>query len=843
MQEIVSRLITQFKPEHYSLYLTLDRTGRTFDGTVTMNGLLATGAERISVHAKDLTIKSTIVDGKAAEFTAGKNDELHITQPDLAQGRHIVVIEFSGSITDAMHGLYPCYYEHDGEKKELLATQFESHHAREAFPCIDEPEAKATFDVTLTTKSDVTVLGNMPIKTQEQTDGQLVTTFETTPRMSTYLLAWVTGDLHRKTAVTKHGVEVNIWATPAQKPSSLDFALDIATRTIDFFDDYFDTPYPLPKSDHVALPDFTSGAMENWGLVTYREVALLADPATSSISSKHYIATVIAHELSHQWFGNLVTMKWWNNLWLNESFATLMEYIAVDALHPEWNVWLDFATGETPMALRRDCLDGVQPVQLDVHHPDEISTLFDSAIVYAKGARLLRMLQHYIGDEAFQLGLKAYFAKHAYGNTEGDDLWQALGAASGKDITNFMNTWISQPGYPVVSATQNGDELTLSQERFFVGPHEPSDQLWPIPLNASSSALPALLEERELTFERATSAPLRLNVGDSAHFITRYSDNLMAKLIEELETDQLAPLDRLQLLHEQSLLTRAGLITSDKLLPLLDAYKHETTEAVWDIMCLTIGELKKFVEQDEASEKKLRYFAGQIARAQFERLGWEPREDESETDTKLRANIIGLMVYSEDPEVLATTRELYESSSLEELDPELRPLILGAVVRYSQQPQQLVDTLMETYATTSSSELQLDITHGVTSTRDETIIQHLLEQVQSGKIIRHQDAFRWFVYLLRNRNGRTLAWDWLRGNWQWIEKTFGGDKSYDDFPRYAGNSLTTREQLEQYREFFTPLQAELALKRVIAIGISEIEGKVALIERDGPAVRETLLKL
>jgi aminopeptidase N len=843
MQEIVSRLITQFKPEHYSLYLTLDRTGRTFDGTMTMSGSLATGAEKISVHAKDLTIKSAVVDGKTAEFTAGKNDELHITQPDLAQGRHIVVIEFSGSITDAMHGLYPCYYEHDGEKKELLATQFESHHAREAFPCIDEPEAKATFDVTLTTESDVTVLGNMPVKTQEQTDGKLVTTFETTPRMSTYLLAWVTGDLHRKTTVTKHGVEVNIWATPAQKPNSLDFALDIATRTIDFFDDYFDTPYPLPKSDHIALPDFTSGAMENWGLVTYREVALLADPATSSISSKHYIATVIAHELSHQWFGNLVTMKWWNNLWLNESFATLMEYIAIDALHPEWNVWLDFATGETPMALRRDCLDGVQPVQLDVHHPDEISTLFDSAIVYAKGARLLRMLQQYIGDEAFQLGLKAYFAKHAYGNTEGDDLWQALGAASGKDITNFMNTWISQPGYPVVSATQDGNTLTLSQERFFVGPHEPSDQLWPVPLNSSSSALPALLEEREVTLERATSAPLRLNVGDSAHFITRYGDDLMAKLIEELETDQLAPLDRLQLLHEQSLLARAGLISSDKLLPLLDAYKHETTEAVWDIMCLTIGELKKFVEQDEASEKKLRYFAGQIARAQFERLGWEPREDESETDTKLRANIIGLMIYSEDPEILAIARELYESNTLEELDPELRPLILGAVVRYSQQPGQLVNTLMETYATTSSSELQLDITHGVASTRDEAIIQQLLEQVQSGKTIRHQDAFRWFVYLLRNRNGRTIAWDWLRNNWLWIEKTFGGDKSYDDFPRYAGNSLTTREQLEQYRQFFTPLQVELALKRVITIGISEIEGKVTLIERDGPAVREALLKL
>lgn len=843
MQQTVSKLIDQFKPEHYNLDLKLDRINRTCEGVVTINGSSLAGAKDISVHAKDLELTGAIIDDQVATITPGINDEVAFNIPNLSEGRHIVKIEFNGQITDAMHGLYPCYFEHDGEKKELLATQFESHHAREAFPCIDEPEAKATFDVTLTTESDITVLGNMPIKEQEQTDGQLVTAFETTPRMSTYLLAWVTGELHRKTAVTKSGVEVNIWATPAQKPSSLDFALDIATRTIDFFDDYFDTPYPLPKSDHVALPDFTSGAMENWGLVTYREVALLADPATTSIASHHYIATVITHELSHQWFGNLVTMKWWNNLWLNESFATLMEYIAVDALHPEWDIWLDFATGETPAALRRDSLEGVQPVQLDVHHPDEISTLFDGAIVYAKGARLLRMLQHYIGDEAFQLGLKAYFAKHAYGNTEGDDLWQALSAASGKDITAFMNTWISQSGYPVVSAAQEGDTLTLSQEQFFVGPHETSDKLWPIPLNASSSNVPALMEDRELTVERGTSAPLRLNVGDTAHFITRYSDELMAKLIEELEADQLSPLDRLQLLHEQSLLARAGVISSDKLLPLLEAYKHETTEAVWDIMCLTLNELKKFVETDKAAEQKLRAFAGHIARAQYDRLGWHPREDETETDTKLRANIISLMVYSEDQDVLDTARELFESTPLDELEPEIRSLILVAVVRHSQQPSQLVDTLMKEYASTPSPELQQDIAHGVTATRDQTVIGDLLKQLQAGEIIRNQDAVRWFVYLLRNREGRTITWDWLRNNWQWIEKTFGGDKSYDDFPKYAGNVLNTREQLEQYRQFFTPLQGEPALKRVIAIGIGEIEGRVELLERDGPAVREMLNNL
>ena len=294
--QTVSRLIEQFIPEHYQLTLDLKRTERIFSGMVTVNGTLPFGSNKIVVHAKGLAIESVTLDGREANFSAGINDELTITHPDIQVGRHVIVIGYSGTITDAMHGLYSCYYEYDGVKKELLATQFESHHAREVFPCIDEPAAKATFDVTLSTEQGVTVLGNMPIQQQKIEDDRLVTRFDTTPRMSTYLVAWVVGELHRKTALTKRGVEVSIWATPAQSATSLDFALDIATRTIDFFETYFNTPYPLPKSDHVALPDFSSGAMENWGLVTYREIALLADPETVSVSSKHYIATVIAHE-------------------------------------------------------------------------------------------------------------------------------------------------------------------------------------------------------------------------------------------------------------------------------------------------------------------------------------------------------------------------------------------------------------------------------------------------------------------------------------------------------------------------------------------------------------------
>jgi aminopeptidase N len=840
--QTVSRLIEQFIPEHYQLSLDLNRQGRTFSGTITMNGTSITDGGEIIVHAKDLTIESVTLDGKEAQFALGENDELTVRHPDIHQGRHIVVFAFSGTITDAMHGLYPCYFEHDGVKKELLATQFESHHAREVFPCIDEPEAKATFDVILTTEQDITVLGNMPVLRQKVENERLVTTFDTTPRMSTYLVAWVTGELHRKTATTKRGVEVNIWATPAQTPESLDFALDIAHRTIDFFEEYFDTPYPLPKSDHVALPDFSSGAMENWGLVTYREIALLADPATTSVSSKHYIATVIAHELSHQWFGNLVTMKWWNNLWLNESFATLMEYVAVDALHPEWNVWLDFATSESIFALRRDSLEGVQAVQVDVRHPDEISTLFDGAIVYAKGARLLRMCQQYVGHEAFQSGLKAYFAAHKYGNTEGDDLWESLSKASDKDITRLMNTWISQSGYPVVTVTQNQDSLTLSQKQFFVGPHQPSEKVWPIPLGASDPLLPELLETTEISLKYTSDTPLRLNVGDSSHFITHYDDTLLKKLVDELQSGSQTPLDRVQLLHEQTLLARGSVISSGTLIPLLDAYKNETAEPVWDIISLAIGELKKFVESNPAAEEQLRQLAGALARTQYERLGWELKQGETEAETKLRTTIIGLMIYSQDQDVLKTAQALYQDTPLEQLDPELRPLIVGAVVRYGNDSS-VIDTLIASYAASQSAELQQDIASGLTSTKDPDVIKKLLGSITDTSTVRHQDVTHWFVWLIRNRDGRELAWQWLRDNWKWIEDTFGSDKSYDDFPRYAASALITRQQLQEYKDFFAPMKDEPALTRVIAIGAGEIEGRIELIERDSQSVQEALAKL
>ena len=830
----VPRLLDTFTPNHYNLTLDLTRAEeKEFSGTVIISG--DSTSESILLHSKGLTIQSATIDDQPADVSFGEFDELRLSQPNLKNGNHTIHIIFSGNITDAMHGLYPCYFTHDGIKKQLFATQFESHHAREVFPCVDEPAAKAEYDLTLITRPEITVLGNMPVKFQKENGDSLTTTFEKTPRMSSYLLAFVIGELHKKSARTKSGVEVNIWAIPAQNENTLDFALDIATRSIDFYDEYFGVKYPLPKSDHVALPDFSSGAMENWGLITYRESCLLADPELTPESSRRFIATVIAHELSHQWFGNLVTMNWWNDLWLNESFANMMEYVAIDALHPEWRMWEDFATNEVTAALRRDSLDGVQSVQADVNHPDEISTLFDPAIVYAKGGRLLVMVRKLIGEEAFRAGLKSYFEKFAYKNTVGNDLWQELELASGQPIVNLMNTWISQPGLPVVSVSNSHDTAILSQERFFIGEHQPSDALWPIPLFANQPLDVKILNQKETTV--SIEKPLQLNCGLSAHFVTKYDESSREYLLKNIT--ELPTLDKICILQDVTILARAGFENSASLLPLALSLKTETNEKVFGMAAGALTELRKFVDDNDAARDSLKKISGEFAHATFKELDWDEKAGESDDDRERRTTALSLMIYSEDKEVLNEAKTRFDSNKLEDLPTEIRALIISANVRHFETTE-MIDNLFAAYKNTPSNDLQNDIAIGLTSTKNPETAEKILANIKDSNIIRPQDASRWFVYLIRTRESRQIAWNWLKENWAWVEEKFGDDKSYDDFIRYAATALLTTDELDDFRQFFEPMENIPALTRTIKLGITEIKARTELIEQDKADVLSAL---
>lgn len=854
MSKKVKRLFEAFQPRHYQLELDPDRESKGITGTVVVTGQ-KTGrpSQRLTFHQKDLKItEATIVHhGKkgdqlreVARISHHQNfNEVRLHSNELLYpGSYTLSMRFKGKITDGMHGIYPCYYEVDGQKKQLIGTQFESHHAREAFPCIDEPEAKATFDLTLTSPKGEVVLGNMPVRSQRETEDRLVTVFETTPQMSTYLLAFAYGDLQAAETKTKDGVDVRIWATKAHPRGALDFALDVAKRSIEFFNDYFGVSYPLAKSDHIALPDFTSGAMENWGLITYRESCLLADPATTSQSTRELIASVIAHETSHQWFGNLVTMRWWDNLWLNESFANVMEYVAVDGMFPEWHIWNTFITAEGLSALRRDSIAGVQAVQTEVRHPDEISSIFDPSIVYAKGGRLLRMLMQYIGEDNFRKGLKAYFTKHEYANTTGDDLWKALSTASGKDVGAFMNPWLMRAGFPVVRVTQKQTALGLAQAHFLLDPAKADKSLvWPVPLLSDRPDVPALLNSSRASSELKSADFIRVNQGALGHYIVQYTEPAHAQAIANLaESQELDPAERLMLLSDSAMLARSGDQSFAQTLELLNKYAAEDQEPVWDIMALITSDARRFIDAAPELEAPIKTLVRNLIQKQFGRLGWDEKPGEDTGDIKLRATITGLGAYARDEVVIKGALGLFSSyqKAAASVPAELRSIVFSAAVR-AQVPGAF-DYLIGLEESTANVDLKLDISAALTVTERVEEAEALLARLKDANKVRPQDLQRWLAYLLRNRHGRPAAWKWLRDNWEWIEKTYEGDKSYDYFPRYAASAFNTPGLLAEYKAFFEPKADNLALARNIVMGVEEIENRVAWLERDVPAVKKQL---
>ncbi|MEO6513523.1 MAG: M1 family aminopeptidase, partial [Candidatus Saccharimonadales bacterium] len=724
----------------------------------------------------------------------------------------------------------------------LIATQFESHHAREAFPCVDEPEAKATFDLSLTIPKGEVALSNTPVKSEEKQGSEVVMTFDTTPKMSTYLLAFVYGEMQCKEAKTKDGVAVRVWATKAQNTDALDFPLDVGVKVVEFFNDYYGVPYPLAKCDHVALPDFSSAAMENWGLITYREAYLLVDPKTTPQSMKEVITTVIAHELSHQWFGNLVTMKWWDDLWLNESFANVMEYVATDALFPEWNIWDTFVSHEGLSSLRRDSLPGVQSVRTPVNHPDEIGSLFDPSIVYAKGGRLLNMLMNYLGSEDFRKGLTIYFEKHKYGNTTGSDLWAALTEASGKDVAGFMEPWLTRSGFPVVSVDQVGSDVAIEQNHFLVDPSKVDpDRIWPVPLLSTATEIPELLEKRTSNATVQESGYIRINDGASGHYIVHYKQNEHLNAIAALaEQKKLTPAERLMLLSDSSLLARADYLSFAATLELLRYYANEDAEPVWDMISLLVADARRFVDLNENLEGSIKQLIRSLIEQQYQRLGWDEKDNESGEDKKLRATIISLGVYAEHEDITKLALDAFDAYKKDtaSVTSELRSIVFGAAVRNN--IDGAFEYLLKLEETTSNPDLKQELMSALTTTKLTERGQQLLDRVKDPAKVRLHDVDTWVVLLLRNRYCRPLAWDWLRANWSWIEKTFEGDKSYDSFPRYAASSFNTRTLYEEYQVFFEPLKNNVALNRNIVLGIEELDSRVKWLERDLSAVSDFL---
>jgi aminopeptidase N len=851
MSTKVRRLYEGFQPTHYDLTLEPDRDSLKITGKVVISGQkLGRPSQRLTFHQKGVKVTSaTIVkhdkkngdqDVPVARINSqAKLDEVRLhAEMQMYAGAYTVTMEFESRISTGMSGVYLSDYMVDGAKKRMISTQLESHHARNAFPCIDEPEAKATFDLTLISPAGEAAISNMPAKEENEQDGKKTTRFETTPKMSTYLLAFAFGDLQYKEAKTKNGIDVRVWSTKAHDIAGLDFALENSVRSLEFFEEYYDTPYPLPKCDHVAIPDFSAGAMENWGMITYREMALIAQPETTAQSTRELIVEVISHELSHQWFGNLVTMKWWDDLWLNESFANVMAYIAEDALHPQWHIWDSYIGSDGLAALRRDAIAGVQSIKTEVNHPDEISTLFDPSIVYAKGGRLIYMLVNYLGQDAFRKGLKQYFTKHAYSNTTGDDLWAALSEASGQDVAALMNPWLERSGYPAVRVNQTGSKVHIEQTHFLMDPAKADpDRLWPVPLLSDSPDVPALLKTKQTEVTLKNDKFVHLNDGALGHYVVQYVNPDHADAIAELARQKTMTIaERLMLLHDSTQLSRAGMQSFGATLQLLEYYRDEDSEAVWDIIALIIADVRRFIDVHPKLEDEIKALLRELVETQYQRLGWDKTEGEPTQDTKLRATITGLACYADHPEAVAKAIELFEAYKKDDkvVDAELRGIVFATVVRKALPGA--FDYLLKLEETTQNVDLKQDLMSALTAIRTTKEADVLLGRLKDTDKVRQHDVDRWLVYLLRNRYVRESSWNWMRDNWGWIEETFDEDKSYDYFPRYAASAFNTAELLQEYKDFFGPKSDQISLARNIAMGIEELETRVAWLQRDVAAV-------
>ncbi len=840
--EKVERLADSFRISHYKLTLKPDKEKMVFSGSVELIGFVNKPTQSVKIHSKDLDIKKTEFAIGGARHAIHKtthldNDELQVDFPITIQKEVTLFLEFEGKITEPMVGIYPCNFTHDGQEKKLIATQFESHHAREVFPCVDEPSAKATFDLTLHTPVGEKVLSNTPIKTQETKGQALVTTFETTPKMSTYLLAFVYGDIEYLERTTKNDVVVRTWATPANVEHTA-FALDVAVKSLEFFNDYFGLPYPLTKLDNVALPDFASGAMENWGLVTYRESALLVDPDNTSLSQKQWIALVITHELAHQWFGNLVTMEWWTDLWLNEGFASWIEYLAVDEIFPEWQMWTQFVTDDYLRGQSLDSLANTHPVEVSVNNPDEIHEIFD-AISYSKGASLVRMLHAYLGPDDFRSGMQHYLKSHAYENATTAGLWASLEETSKKPVKDFMSHWTSQAGFPLLDVKDEKNSVAFSQTRYMVSPLErdrtKDSSVWPIPIDVTGSDEIYMLDEESKSWKIDTSSTPKFNTEQTGFYMTNYSGAYLTKLGNKVKNGYLKPLDRLGLLNDAFQLTKAGFKPTTEALKLLENYENEDNAAVWDVIAGQLGSVRRVMNSDELRDL-MKPYVGNLSTKQLRRLGWEEKPGDSHFDKLLRPTILGLSSFAENPEVVNKATDVFAAAKkTEDIHPDIRGVVYGTVVRHGSESE--LKKLLRMYKETNSAQAKISLAGALTGFKQPTLIDEALNLIKSEDV-KLQEVVYWVSFSFSNRHAKDVAWAWLKENWNWLEQKFGTElTTFSYFPKIAAGSFSSEEFAAQYQEFFESVDTK-NIQRSVDQGYETISWQAAWKMRDEHSISE-----
>ncbi|KAK3002441.1 hypothetical protein RJ639_020347, partial [Escallonia herrerae] len=697
--------------------------------------------------------------------------------------------------------IFSSTYEHNGEKKNMAAT----------------------FKITLEVPSELVALSNMPAF-DVKVDGNLKTVqYMETPIMSTYLVAVVVGLFDYVEDLTPDGIRVQVYCQVG-KADQGKFALDVAVKTLGLYKEYFAVPYSLPKLDMIAIPDFAAGAMENYGLVTYRETALLYDDKHSAAANKQRVSTVVAHELAHQWFGNLVTMEWWTHLWLNEGFATWVSYLATDSLFPEWQIWTQFLN-ESTEGLRLDGLAESHPIEVEVNHACEIDEIFD-AISYRKGASVIRMLQSYLGPECFQRALASYIQRYACSNAKTEDLWAVLEEESGEPVTKLMNSWTKQKGYPVVTAKVKDQKLEFEQSQFLLS-GSPGDGQWIVPITLCCGSYDAcrnfLLQTKSEALDimeasscsdsqgslmeagkRETNSWVKINVDQTGFYRVKYDEELSARLRYAIESKCLSATDRYGILDDSYALCMGCQQSLTSLLTLFSAYREEVDYTVLSNL-ISISYKVARIAADAAPELLdcIKLFFINLFQYSAERIGWDPKQGESHLDAMLRGELLAALSAFGDDATLAEARKRFhaflDDRNTPLLPPDIRRAAYVAVMQnVSTSNRSDFDSLLRVYRETDLSQEKTRILGSLGSSRDHDIILEVLNFLLSSEV-RSQDV----VYgLAVSREGREIAWNWLKDNWEHITKTWGSGFLITRFVREIVSPFSSYEKAKEAEEFF-----------------------------------------
>ena len=766
------------KPSRYRLTLQPDLQTFTFQGTQTVDIEVVNPTARIVLNAAELEISDVVLRRNGASVPASSvtvDGDTETAVLDfgkvLSQGPAQLEMRFTGILNDRLVGFYRSEYQDtEGRTRHLATTQFEPTDARRAFPCWDEPAQKAVFDVTLVFDENLKAVSNTPaVEESAPAPGLKSVRFGETPVMSTYLLAFVVGDLVSVEADAANGTRIGVWTTRG-KENQAGFALDTSVKLLGYFNDYFGIPYPLPKLDHIAIPDFAAGAMENWGCITYRETALLVDPENSSAGTRQRVAEVVAHEMAHMWFGDLVTMEWWDDLWLNESFASWMGTKSVDWLFPEWEMWTQFVNMDTNRALSLDGLKNSHPIEQEVKNPAEVSQLFD-AISYSKGGSVLRMLENFLGPETFQGGLYRYLKANEYGNARTQDLWAALEEESGLPVTSIMDSWVKQTGYPVlqVQADRRGTEvqLSVSQERFvydrLLGDEEQNPEVWQVPVSVSapgSATASTVMDTRETEIAVPAASPTddwyKVNSDQTGFFRVNYSSEDWERLAPAVSTQQLPATDRLGIQNDAYALSRAGLLPITQFLELAGSYSGETDASVWSDLASNLRDIEQLIAGEPVHPAYQR-FGRELFGPAARRAGWTPRPTDGHLDSLLRSTVLGQSGSYNDEETLALASNLFRQylENPESVHPDLRGVVFALAAQGGDRTT--YEQLWDLEERTSMQEEKIRLLLAMSRFQNVSLLNDTLESALSGRV-RSQDTITVVAGVAANPMGRQPAW-------------------------------------------------------------------------------------